>query len=660
MPIIDKNISFRRMPFFGQWLIGIFIIIATASYLWQINEFDKEIQRIKLERVHHLLEKTKFNLNLLINELRRDVVLLSQAERPRILRLISDPDNQDAYAELIDRIKSSYPEVFAVTLTDNEGKAIVVDFEGFIQQVCINDINKFASSGVYEDLYIHPNPFLYHFDMMTNIVVEKKDYIFFVSFNASLISNFLKNNGIQGYQLMLVNTEIDDLIEVTIHGSRNVLDGDNTLDEIDKANLIGEIDIPQTRWKLLVFESENNLTGEFSGTPRSHIWPIILFNMICIAALILLQLMKARLKGQGILLEEQTSALDFSRERLIAVFASVLDSMVTIDKHGIITNFNPAAEKMFGYSLDEVLGKNVKILMPEPYHKEHDGYIKSYMETGEAKIIGTTRKVIGKNKSGEQFPIELSVSEVKHHHTIEFVGVVRDITHRMMVEKMKSEFISTVSHEMRTPLTSIRGSLGLIAGGAMGEVDIEIKKLIDISIKNTNRMIKMINEILDIDRIDSGNMLFHFSNVSLKSIVLDSINNIRGVADDRSIDIDFRCLHESCSIRADEGRMIQVVVNLLSNAIKFSGPGSTVNIVLDCSDDSCTLSIKDTGIGISSKDKESIFDKFTQVDSSDTRDVGGSGLGLSIVKSIISAHQGTITLESQPGKGSTFIVQLPR
>ena len=275
-------------------------------------------------------------------------------------------------------------------------------------------------------------------------------------------------------------------------------------------------------------------------------------------------------------------------------------------------------------------------------------------------MFENTREISGLKKNGEQFPAEITISVANHGDTTEFVYIIRDITYRTQVEKMKAGFISTVSHEMRTPLTSIRGSLGLIDGDAMGDVNPQIKEMISIALNNTERMIKMINEILDIDRIESGNMLFNFGHVSLETAALASINNIKGFAAEHSITIAFRCLCEDTMILGDEGRLTQVLNNLLSNAIKFSHADTAILVLLDCDDDFITLSIKDYGIGISEENQERIFDKFSQVDSSTTRYIGGSGLGLSIVRSIVHAHHGRISIESKLGKGSTFTIELPK
>ena len=637
-----------------------FIVIASGYYLYQINDFYKEINKLKEERGQYILQKTNSALQDLLNQLQRDVLLLSQSHKEQITRLIDDPGDFEIYDSLIDEIKTVHPGVFAVTVADNEGKEIVVDYEGYIQQTCIDDISAFSSSRDHPDIYIHPNPYMYHFDMMKEIVVNDKNYIFFVSFDSQLISKILEANATPGYKLLLINKDINNLIEATVEGSRNVLDGNNFINDSDRENLIAETYIPETKWNLLLLNTDSNQIGILKVSPQSHVWPIIIFNLICIVSVILLQVMKRRIQSQNVLIYEKSKALTLHQEHLMAMFSSILDGIVTIDVNGIITEVNPAAEDMFGYSSNEMLGKNGKILLPENNHDAFDDFIDTYSETNKSSVVDTTKKSHGLRKNGDTFPIEISVNVADYHGVVEFVAVVRDVTHRTKIEKIKNEFISTVSHEMRTPLTSIRGSLGLIAGGAMGEVAPDINNLIKISINNTERLIRMINDILDIDRIESGSMTFNFDNISLNSVTIDSINNIQGMAEDKSITVDYRCLCTDSDVLADRDRLTQVIVNLLSNSIKFSHPDDTVLVILDCTEDMCTLSIKDTGIGISEQDQEIIFDKFTQVDSSDTRDIGGSGLGLTIVRSIIDAHHGEIELVSKQSIGSTFIIHLPR
>jgi PAS domain S-box-containing protein len=203
-------------------------------------------------------------------------------------------------------------------------------------------------------------------------------------------------------------------------------------------------------------------------------------------------------------LNAATQIAEDREERISAVVATVPDGIVTIDSLGNIETFNPAAARIFGYAAEEAIGQNVKFLMPEPYYSEHDGYLKKFAETGEKSIIGNGRDVFGRRKDGSTFPMALSVSEMNVGGKAMFTGVVRDITESQRAEKMKAEFVATVSHELRTPLTSIKGSLGLIRSGSLGELSDKLKSMLDIAYSNSDRLIRLINDILDIEKIEAG------------------------------------------------------------------------------------------------------------------------------------------------------------
>ena len=193
--------------------------------------------------------------------------------------------------------------------------------------------------------------------------------------------------------------------------------------------------------------------------------------------------------------------LTASLSRLNAIFANTLDGIVTVSESGTIESFNPAAERIFGFTAHDLIGRNIKLLMPEPFRGHHDGYLRQYQNTGEKKIIGMRRELEGVRSDGSVFPIELAINEFWSDGRRLFVGMLRDISERRQVERIKSEFISTVSHELRTPLTSISGSLGLLVGAAAGELPDRAKRLIEIANKNSERLVRLVNDILDLDKI---------------------------------------------------------------------------------------------------------------------------------------------------------------
>lgn len=357
---------------------------------------------------------------------------------------------------------------------------------------------------------------------------------------------------------------------------------------------------------------------------------------------------------------ERTQALEVSEMRQRSIVDNIVDGLVTINDKGIVASFNPAAEKIFGYSSKEVIGNNIKMLMPEPFHSEHDGYLNNYHQTRYKKIIGIGREVEGQRKDGSIFPLDLAVGEVLIAGERLFTGVVRDITERKQMDKMKNEFISTVSHELRTPLTSIRGSLGLVSGGAVGELPEQAKEMLKIAGNNTERLLLLINDILDIQKIESGQMAFKFQSLELMPFLEQAVAENAAYGDQHGVKFVITKALENARVFADKDRLMQVMANLLSNAAKFSPGGEVIEIsVAQRHDDCVRISVTDHGAGIPEEFQPKLFEKFTQSDSSDTRQKGGTGLGLSITKVIVEKHGGIIDFISQIGVGTTFFIELP-
>lgn len=358
--------------------------------------------------------------------------------------------------------------------------------------------------------------------------------------------------------------------------------------------------------------------------------------------------------------EKQTAETEFHNlySRLIAVVDTVVDGILTIDRRGIVNSFNPAAEKMFAYRAEEVIGRNVSMLMPEPYHREHDGYLENYLSTGERKIIGIGREVVGLRKDGSTFPLDLAVSEMVVSGEQMFTGIVRDITHRKRVERMKNEFVSTVSHELRTPLTSIRGSLGLVLGGVAGELPQQARHLIDIAYSNCERLVELINDILDVEKIAAGKLAFKYRVQPIMDLVEQALESNQAYGQEFGVSFKLTQRAEG-KVKVDPNRLLQVMANLLSNAAKFSPRDSQVEIAVDSLGESVRVSVLDHGEGIPQEFHDHIFKKFSQADSSDIRQKGGTGLGLVICKSIIENMGGTIDFESKEGQGCRFFYELP-
>jgi PAS domain S-box-containing protein len=355
---------------------------------------------------------------------------------------------------------------------------------------------------------------------------------------------------------------------------------------------------------------------------------------------------------------ESEKLIEESEVRNRTLIETAMDCIVVINAHGIIEQCNHATEITFGYTTKELVGENIKKLMPEPYRSNHDQYLKNYICTRQAKIMGTRREVVAQRKNGEEFPAEICINEMKIDNKWLFSGTVRDLTEVKQLEKLKNQFVSVVSHELRTPLTSIRGSLGLVAHQLSPELPQKSLDLIQIANSNCLRLSKLVNDILDMEKIQAGKIDFVFEETDIIPFIKKVIHENEAYAREHGVTLSFTPKIASTTVLIDQDRINQVLTNLISNAVKFSPMQENVNIDLSIAQGKVNINVADKGPGIPTEHHQSIFSPFTQVDTSDSRQKQGSGLGLTISKQIIERHGGKILLNSAPGAGTTFIIEL--
>jgi len=355
--------------------------------------------------------------------------------------------------------------------------------------------------------------------------------------------------------------------------------------------------------------------------------------------------------------QERGRAEELYRQQQI-LLDSVADGICGVDSQGMVTFANPAAARLLGTSASSLTGMSVHELMhgsaPQNRRCGEDCPLRRTTQrhnasSGEESLF---------RQDGRSFPAEYALTPI--HDDGHFSGSVlsfRDISQRNALDQLKDEFISTVSHELRTPLTSIRGSLGLLSSGMLGNISGKATNLLRIALTNSDRLVRLINDILDLERIQSGREPLSFKPVQLSDIVKQAIGDMQPLADSAGV----RLLHDSTQVEidADPYRLLQVLTNVLSNAVKFSPPNSTVSVMLRPGATGVTLSIIDNGRGIPADKLEAIFGRFQQVDASDSRQKGGSGLGLAICRTIVLQHSGRIWAERNPVRGSTFRIFLP-
>lgn len=356
---------------------------------------------------------------------------------------------------------------------------------------------------------------------------------------------------------------------------------------------------------------------------------------------------------------ESSNIIREQEARLRALVEHMLDGIVAIDADGVIDTFNPAAESMFGYRAAQVLGRNVSMLMPEPDRAAHASYLRQYRDAAAGQVVGAVREVSGLREDGSVFPMELAINRIESERPARFLGVIRDLTRFKEVDRMKDEFVSSVSHELRTPVTSIRGALGLIAGGQAGELSEQAQTLIGIAHDNSERLVRLVNDILDMQKMDLGSFVFDLSTQPVLPVLEEAVAALEGYACEFGVQLAFTETLPGVCARLDAGRLMQVMSNLLSNAIKFSPRDGVVTVSMTRKGEMLRVGVRDHGPGIAQAAQGNLFSRFYQVAEPGPRKQGGTGLGLYISKGIIERFEGRIDVVSTAGDGALFYFDLP-
>lgn len=366
---------------------------------------------------------------------------------------------------------------------------------------------------------------------------------------------------------------------------------------------------------------------------------------------------------------ERTAELAHNEMRTRSILAAMADGVVQINSQGHILSVNKALLDVFGYEEHELIGQNVKILMPEPFHSEHDGYLQHYLGARNPKIIGKRVEVLGKRKNGVTFPLEMMVNELQDEADISFIGVLHDITQRKAVEQQllkakeeaetaartKSDFLANMSHEIRTPLNAVLGlaQIGLrdSAGRKSGKT---FQRISDAG----EHLLALINDILDISRLDAGRLKIENHPFALASTLDNVISLVAARAESKGLHLIARTAPDLPAwVAGDALRLSQILANLLSNAIKFTASGE-VCLFVAREDEEIYFRVVDSGIGMNEEQMARLFTPFEQADTSTTRKYGGSGLGLAISRNLANLMGGDIQVESSLGAGSSFTLQL--
>ena len=358
---------------------------------------------------------------------------------------------------------------------------------------------------------------------------------------------------------------------------------------------------------------------------------------------------------------EQTADLRRLGRQNEVLLSSVGDGIYGVDHEGRVSFVNPSGAKILGYQSDQLLGLNAhdEFHAPTPEGAPYpwEGcYVTDAIRDG---VVTNAEADVYIRPDGETFPVEITASPLMDEDVVRGAVVVfRDVTQRREVDRMKNEFLSVVSHELRTPLTSIRGSLGLLAGGTLGDLTPRAQSMASIALESTERLTRLINDILDLERIETGSRPMELAAIDAAELLRASAKEMVGFASDSAIGVEVG--DAPGRVLADRDRIVQTLTNLIGNAIKFSAPGKTVRLGTMEHDSEVVFTVADEGRGIPEDKLEAIFERFEQVDSSDARQQGGTGLGLAISRGIVERHGGRIWAESEVAVGTTVLFSLPR
>ncbi|MBN1115097.1 MAG: HAMP domain-containing protein [Oligoflexia bacterium] len=347
-------------------------------------------------------------------------------------------------------------------------------------------------------------------------------------------------------------------------------------------------------------------------------------------------------------IEARIEEITNNESKLKAILAGMFDGVMVVDNNGDIVFINKSLEKLFNVknatgkkTVETIRNMEIYELTKEVLSLKREFVSKEiYTDTGESRILAVHASAVSRNGV-----------------VTGAVLIFHDITELRRLESIRKDFVANVSHELRTPVSNIKGYAETLAGGAINDKKhaLEFSRII---LTESDRLIALINDLLDLSRIESGNFTPEFRPCSIKELVFKTLPQVKKDAENKSIKLNVNIPDNVPMLKADANSIVQVLFNIIDNAIKYSHKGS-IDITVSADKEFVRTSIKDTGIGIPENEIERIFERFYRVDKARSREAGGTGLGLSIVKHIILSHHGKISVESEPGRGSTFSFTLP-
>ncbi|MFP5503632.1 MAG: PAS domain S-box protein [Candidatus Sericytochromatia bacterium] len=352
-------------------------------------------------------------------------------------------------------------------------------------------------------------------------------------------------------------------------------------------------------------------------------------------------------------------ALRLSEARFRRLLEAAPDGVITIDRTGRIVFANAQAAQIFGYSEQELLGQLIEQLLPERYRGGHVAKRDSYFQNPRTRPMAAGLPLSGLRKDGTEIPVEIALAPLETEEGILTTAIIRDVSERRKLDRLKEQFLSILSHELRTPINAIMGFASVLDDEVTGPQTEESHKHLRRILNGADVLLTLIDDLLDMSRIQAGQFQLMTAPLALDSVIEDVCDSLRPLAEKKRLRLDCAIEAGLPPALADPQRVRQILVNLIGNAIKFTPDDGQVSVQARVEEGELLVEVADTGIGIAEEDIGRLFIPFSQLDMSNTRRAGGTGLGLSITKSLVAAHGGRIGVRSQQGRGSTFWFTLP-
>ena len=597
-------------------------------------------------------------------------------KEPAIREILGFPDNWPAIDAMQTSLRRMFRGALAFSVTGADGNPMFEDFDGLVGAVCRASMREYVRAmdqglARIDIPPVHPVPDAFHFDLISPWKFDNGEFgLFFVSMSPSRIAELLDAaERASGMRMLLVNRDDPTLIEVSSSGARDTLGESIRLEPEALTPGHFTADLAGTHWQLLVLPDTGALTEQVN-TIYTKVGALVI-ALLLISTVLLVFIRRSEQRNSSLFMRSLQSSV--SRQR--AILQSMVDGMVTIDSKGKILHVNNAITRLFGYQPNELIGANVRVLMPDPDRSAHDGYLRNYLETGESKILGSGREVLARRKDGSSFPILLTLGESQEGDERIFVGILHDLTEykdaqrkivsqALAIERSNQELeeISQIaSRDLQLPLQRITSLGESLKSGSVtvlgGSEKAQLKSLADDA-RSVTELVKGLADYTRVQREPADQP------VDLDAVMEDVRKDLAGqiAAAGASVSVT-----ELGKVLGNAKQVRQVFWNLVENALKFRHPERSpeVRIYLsereasaDAPGDQITVLVRDNGMGIPEDQLGAVFEAFRRLHPRDA--YPGAGLGLSFCRKIVEGLGGQISVSSKLGEGSTFRVTLPK